>query len=82
MPSRLGANSQVLSTWRMNPGGLECVEPIGIRDEDGNIAPYPDNAAATEEQQIGVCSGGAHFVGTQEKVPNHVGELVRATTVP
>lgn len=66
--------SQILGTWKICPAGMELVGPIGMRDEDGNIVPLPDDDSTHEP----VLSAEALFQGAKEKIPRHIGQLVRA----
>lgn len=55
--------------------GMELIGPIGMRDGDGTIVPLPNEASNPPSQLPS--SAEALFQGTKEKIPRHVGQLVR-----
>ncbi|EED82474.1 predicted protein [Postia placenta Mad-698-R] len=63
-----------LGSWRVHDSGVEFLEPIGIRDEDGQIVPFPKDEAQrcpAEEVQ----AEEAQYAGRHDNVPNHVAQL-------
>lgn len=47
-----------------------------MRDADGNIVPLPEGASREKDPSP---SAEAVFAGVKEKVPRHVGQLVRSS---
>ena len=69
----IGDDSQLVGVWRMSSAGSEFVTPLGMLDDEGNIAPLPQDSP----ENIGSSSTeAALFKGVEEKVPRHVGQLV------
>ncbi|KAJ3480231.1 hypothetical protein NLI96_g8494 [Meripilus lineatus] len=72
-----GDSGQVLAAWRAGESGIELAGPVGMRDDNGNIAPLSDEPE-NGHQSIPAAEtlDDSHYVGEQEHVPSHVGQLV------
>lgn len=76
----LGDDSQLMGIWRMSANGIEYLSPLGMRDDDGNIVPMPDKTEEQDNKLIATepTTEPTVFKGVQEKVPRHIGQLVRS----
>ncbi|KAF7792377.1 hypothetical protein EIP86_003414 [Pleurotus ostreatoroseus] len=72
-------DNQVLEVWRTCTAGMEYVGPIGIRDGDGNIVSLSHEKSNPTTQAPS--SAEALFQGVKEKIPHHIGQLVRPSSL-
>ncbi|PCH37883.1 hypothetical protein WOLCODRAFT_96043 [Wolfiporia cocos MD-104 SS10] len=59
----------------VNDSGVEFIEPMGIRDEEGQIRPF----SQMDKQQRNICCahGEAQYAGQQDNVPDRIAQLLR-----
>ena len=73
----VGDPGQVLAAWRVGASGVEPAGPVGMRDDIGNIIPLSDTPDKGHQSiPVAETLDDSHYVGEQERVPSHVGQLV------
>lgn len=61
----------------MGSTGVEFAGPVGMRDQNGDVIPFPKSQGADTKKPPDVNGlDDSHYVGVQENVPSHVGQLV------